>query len=163
MPDKTQAQQILDDLDPVLSKNPHVRSASVVETEAGMEVRIPITAGGEWTASIDSGALVPKLMEVHKALQSDPNVLHLDWCGYMVDGGVGLTFYTEWSRAEDVDAFYQFGWFRGIGKKFCLVLTDHESHREIKVWKLGADPSASKIMKVIGEYEAGTDYKAPTA
>ncbi len=39
---KDQAQQILDDLNPVLSKNPNVRSASVVETEDGMEVRIPI-------------------------------------------------------------------------------------------------------------------------
>ena len=53
MPDKTQAQQILDDLDPILSKNPNVRSASVVETEEGMEVRIPIGVPTEKSASAD--------------------------------------------------------------------------------------------------------------
>ena len=47
---KDQAQQILDDLDPILSKNPNVRSAKVVETPDGMEVRIPITAAGSTAA-----------------------------------------------------------------------------------------------------------------
>ncbi len=158
MPDKTQAQQILDDLDPVLSKNPNVRSASVVETEDGMEVRIPVVTGT--AVQIDSGTLVTKLMEVHKGIKNTDHAFGVDWSGYMVDAGVGLTFYTEWSRAEDVDAFYEFGWFRGDAR-FTLALIDHESHDRIKVWDMGVDPSVRKIMKQVFQYENKSTYKAP--